>query len=90
VDITYGTDSSNLNGGGTVPWQANLPIPADAQFVTVSAQLQGPDGSISCTTTVTWNQNGAHTATKTGTAADDYNIASAEVCSGLSSGWEAC
>jgi len=81
VSITYGTDTSNLNGASTVPWQASLPLPSTAEYANVSAQLQGPDGSIRCTTTVTWSSDGrSHTVSQSGSAAGDYNIASAQVC----------
>ena len=62
VNITYGTDTSNLNGGSSVPWQASVPLPATAQCAEVSAQLQGPDGNITCTTTVTWSSGGSSLA----------------------------
>jgi hypothetical protein len=88
VDITSGSDSSNLSGGNTVPWSASIPLDANAVYANVSAQLQGPDGAIACTTTVTW---GGQTATKSGQASGNYNIASAEVCSDIiSGGWNAC
>jgi hypothetical protein len=91
VDITYGTDTSNLNGGSTVPWQATLALPSNVEYVNVTAQLQGPDGTISCTTTVRWTQDGrGHTVTQTGTASGNYNIASAEVCSSFDGGFETC
>ena len=91
VDITYGTDQSNLNGGSSVPWQSTIPLPASAQSAEVSAQLQGPDGTITCTTTVTWSSGGSsHTAMQTGTASGNYNIADAQVCSDLNGGFQAC
>lgn len=91
VDITYGTDSSNLSGGNAVPWQASLSLPSTALYANVTAQLQGPDGTISCTSTVTWSQDGiTQTVNKTGTASGDYNIASAEICSNYEGGWQAC
>jgi hypothetical protein len=91
VDITYGTDTSNLSGGSPVPWQATLALPSTVEYADVCAQLQGPDGTITCTTTVTWTQDGrSHSVTQTGTASGDYNIASAEVCSGFSGGFETC
>jgi hypothetical protein len=91
VDITYGTDTSNLSGGGTVPWSATLALPSTVEYANVSAQLQGPDGTITCTTTVTWTQGGrSHSVTQTGTASGDYNIASAQVCSDFSGGFQTC
>jgi hypothetical protein len=61
-----------LSGGSSVPWPTSIPIASGAQYEQVSAQLQWPDGSISCQVTV----NGA---TATGQAVGDYNIASAQV-----------
>jgi hypothetical protein len=88
VDITYGSDSSNLTGGTTLPWSASLPLDSQMQYVNVTAQLQG-DGSVSCTTTV--NDNG-QTVTKSGTASGGYQIASAEICneSQAGGGWVSC
>jgi hypothetical protein len=89
VDITYGTDTSNYAGGMTVPWSTTITLPSNALYAAVDAQLQGPDGSITCNTTVTWPGG---SVTQTGNAVGDYNIASAEVCSDypLDSGWETC
>jgi hypothetical protein len=90
VDITYGTDSSNLNGASSVPWAANLPLGTNVEYFNVTAQLQG-DGSVTCTTTVVYKQGGStHTVTKSGSADGGYNIASAEICSSFTGGWEAC
>lgn len=87
VSITYGADTQNLDGGGSVPWSTSLPIPDQAQYEAVNAQLQGPDGSISCTVTVT--QNGQST-TQMGEASGNYNIAAAQVCSGGDGTWSKC
>jgi hypothetical protein len=87
VSITYGADTQNLDGGGSVPWSASLPIPDQAQYEAVNAQLQGPDGSISCMVTVT--QNGL-TTTQMGEGSGNYNIAAAQVCSGGDGTWEKC
>jgi len=90
VDITYGTDSSNLNGASNVPWAANLPLQPSAQYYNVTGQLNG-DGSITCTTTVVYEEGGStHTVTNTGSAQGGYNIASAQICSDDSGGWETC
>jgi hypothetical protein len=90
VDITYGTDSSNLNGASQVPWSANLPLGTNVQFFDVSGQLQGA-GSITCTTTVVYKQGGStHTITKSGSAQGGYNIASAQICTDDNGGWETC
>ena len=91
VDITYGTDTSNLSGGNTVPWQATLSLPSNALYANVTAQLQGPDGTITCTNTVSWTEAGvAQSVTQTGTASGDYNIASAQICSDYNGGWQTC
>lgn len=91
VSITYGTDSSNLNGASSVPWAASIPLDNSAQYYNVSAQLQGPDGSITCTTTVVYKLGGStHTVTNSGSAQGNYNIASAEICSDDNGGWETC
>jgi hypothetical protein len=63
--------------------------PRKKKYESMSAQLQGPDGSISCTTTVTDNDQ---TASQTGQAPGDCNIGDAEVCNegdGLG-GWHQC
>jgi hypothetical protein len=91
VDITYGSDTDNLNGASNVPWQGSLVLPSSVEYADVSAQLQGPDGTITCTTTVTWTVNGiSQSVTQTGTASGNYNIASAEICSDFSGGFETC
>jgi hypothetical protein len=89
VEITYSTDTSNYSGGSTVPWSATLAVPASALYVAIDAQLQGPDGSITCSLTVTWPGG---SATQSGNAVGNYNIASAEICSDapFDSGWTAC
>jgi hypothetical protein len=85
VDITYGSDTQNISGGHAVPWSASLPVPSGAQDESVSAQLQGPDGSISCSVAVTVDGT---TTSQTGEAVGDYNIAQAEVCN--ADGWQTC
>ena len=42
----------------TLPFSAYLPVTPNIQYFNVSAQLQGPDGNITCTTTVVaeWDQ----------------------------------
>lgn len=86
VDITYGTDTSNINGGSSLPFQKYLPVTPNVQYFYVSAQLQGSDGSITCMTIV--DVNGTR-VTETGTATGN-NIANAQVCSDLSGGWQGC
>ena len=68
-----------------MPWSTSIPIPAGAQYEAVNAQLQGPDGSISCTVS-------AGGATQTGQAQGNYNIASAQVCNqpAILGGWQKC
>jgi hypothetical protein len=85
VDITYGSDSQNLSGASVVPWSTAIPVTAGAMYESVSAQLQGPDGDITCTVTV-----GGVTANAE--AQGDYNIADAQVCneSDLGEGWQTC
>lgn len=90
VDITYGTDSSTLNGASSVPWSAMLPLDPSANYYNVDAQLNG-DGTVTCTTTVVYKEGGSTlTATKTGTAQGSYNIASPEICSDSNGGWVTC
>ncbi len=88
VSILYGTDTSQYSGAMTLPWSNTLALPSTAEYTYVTAQLQG-DGSVTCTTTVTWSGG---STTQTGNAVGGYNIATAEVCSDepLDSGWTAC
>jgi hypothetical protein len=57
----------------------------------VSAQLQG-GGSVSCTTAVQTDDNlgYAQVVSNSGSADGGYDIASAQVCSNFTSGWEKC
>ena len=80
-----GTDSSNLDSGGSLPWQASLPVTSNVQYFNVSAQLRGPAGNITSTTTV--DVNGTQ-VTKTGTATGNYNIASAQICGDFWVDWQ--
>lgn len=75
VDITYGSDTDNRQGGTTLPWSATLPLDPSAHYYDVYAQLGG-GGDITATVTITAN---GHTFTKTGHASGGYNIASAEL-----------
>jgi hypothetical protein len=84
VNITYGAEGSQISAS-ELPFDHTDTVSSAAQYVSVSAQLQGA-GSVSCSTTVTW---GNHTATKAAMAEGGYSIALAEVCSG-GDGWQAC
>lgn len=78
VDITYGSDSDNLDAHG-LPVKKTLKFSEDAMYYVVTAQLQG-GGDIKCSVTV----NGQ---TKTGHARGDYNICHAQLSyTGL--GWD--
>jgi hypothetical protein len=87
VDITYGTDTSNPSGGTSLPFRAHLAVTPDVRYFFVSAQLQGSDGRIACTTTVVVNGT---KVSQTGTTTGENDIASAEVCSDFSGGWQGC
>ena len=82
VDITYGTDNSNLTGGA-LPWTASLPLDNSGATLhyDVSAQLQGPDGSIACSISI------GGTVISSGMAIGDYNICSAQIGQNFSGGW---
>jgi Mycobacterium membrane protein len=87
VSITYGTNSSNQDGGRTLPWESYLPVTSTSQSFDVSAQLQGSGGSVTCTTLV--YINGTRT-TETGTTSRTRNVASAVVCSNAKGKWRPC
>jgi len=87
VSITYGMNSSNRNGGSTLPWVAYLPITSNAQSFNVSAQVEGSGGSITCSTAV--DVSGT-IVTQTGTASGTHDIAKAVVCSKSTGGWRRC
>lgn len=78
VNITYGSDSDNRQGGSDVPWHASLKRQSGAMWYSVTAQLQG-SGDITCSVTI-----GGHT--KKGHASGSYNICSAQINAPLS-GW---
>ena len=88
IDITYGAEGSNI-GAARLPLAVTVPYNSGAQYYAVTAQLQGA-GSVTCTTTVNWNDGQNETVTQTGTAAGGYNIASAEVCSEYDGSWQDC
>lgn len=79
VDITYGSDSSNLNGDG-LPFTKTMKITDDALYYDVTAQLNG-GGHIHCSITIGGK-------TKSGEAKGDYNICSAQLNSGPFGGWD--
>jgi hypothetical protein len=90
VDITYGAEGSNASASH-LPFSVTMPLDSNAEYFNVTAQLQG-DGTVSCTTVVNYadDSGDAQSVTQSGTASGGYNIASAEVCSDLDDGWQAC
>ncbi|MFE4997103.1 MmpS family transport accessory protein [Streptomyces mirabilis] len=70
VDITYGSDSDNLQGRG-LPMTKTLTLKDDAMYYNVTAQLQG-GGDVHCSVTVDGK-------TKTGHASGGYNICNAQL-----------
>jgi hypothetical protein len=78
VDITYGSDTDNLQGRG-LPMTKTLTLKDDAMYYSVTAQLQG-GGDVHCSVTVDGK-------TKTGHAAGGYNICSAQLSGGIFGGW---
>lgn len=90
IDITYGPEGSNL-GASSLPLDKTVPLDTHAQYYVVTAQLKG-SGTVTCTTTVHYNDasGNAQTATKTGSATGGYNIASAQVCASFDGSWAAC
>lgn len=89
VDITYGPNGTQ-HSASSLPFHHTEPLTAGALYYVTTAQLQG-GGSVSCTTTVqTVSFDGtADDVSNTGSADGGYNIATAEVCSGVD-GWEKC
>ncbi|MEU2420896.1 MmpS family transport accessory protein [Streptomyces sp. NPDC007851] len=78
ADITYGSDTDNLQGRG-LPMTKTLKLTDDAMYYDVTAQLQG-GGDIHCSVTVDGQ-------TKKGHAAGGYNICSAQLSSDFFGGW---
>jgi hypothetical protein len=78
VDITYGSDSDNIEGRG-LPMTKTLTLKDDAMYYNVTAQLEG-GGDIHCSVTVDGK-------TKKGHAVGGYNICSAQLSGGLFGGW---
>lgn len=80
VDITYGDDSSNLQGG-KLPFKKSIKLHDDAMYYQVTAQLQG-GGKVHCSVTVDGKA-------KKGVASGGYNICSAQLSHvGLLGGWK--
>ncbi|WP_405561537.1 hypothetical protein [Streptomyces sp. NBC_01180] len=78
IDITYGSDTENIQGHG-VPMTKTLKVSKDAMYYNVTAQLQG-SGDIHCSVTIGGK-------TKTAHAQGGYNICSAQLSGGLFGGW---
>jgi len=89
VDITYGANGSE-HSASSLPFTHVDKLDPGAQYYVTTAQLQG-GGSVSCTTTVQTDDllGYAQTVSNNGSADGGYNIASAQVCSGID-GWEKC
>lgn len=89
VQITYGPNGSE-HSAYSLPFHHTDPLTQGAQYYVTIAQLQG-GGSVSCTTTVQTDDllGYAQAVDNTGSADGGYNIATAQVCSGVS-GWEKC
>ncbi|WP_432034878.1 hypothetical protein [Streptomyces cucumeris] len=79
VDITYGSDSENLDGHG-LPLTTTLRIKDGSLYYHISAQLMG-GGDVTCSVTIDGE-------TKTGHARGGYNICSAQLNGDFSGGWE--
>jgi hypothetical protein len=89
VTISYGSDSTNDSASAS-PFSATLPLSSSAEYYDINAQLDG-SGSINCSVTVHWNQDGrSYAARKAGSASGGYNIADPEVCSDYIGGWQGC
>ncbi|MFF4059914.1 hypothetical protein ACFYZ8_29205 [Streptomyces sp. NPDC001668] len=78
VDITYGSDGTNLQGKG-LPMEKTLTVDGDALYYQVSAQLMG-GGDVQCSVTIDGE-------TKKGRAQGGYNICSAQLNSDFSGGF---
>ncbi|MCF3963529.1 MmpS family protein [Streptomyces fuscigenes] len=78
ADITYGSDSDNIQGKG-LPMTKTLPVKDDSLYYAVTAQLQG-GGDIHCSVTIDGK-------TKTGHASGGYNICQAQLSSDFSGGF---
>ena len=78
VEITYGSDGTNLQGKG-LPMEKTLTVDADAFYYQVTAQLMG-GGNVQCSVTIDGK-------TKKGRAQGGYNICSAQLNSDFSGGF---
>lgn len=89
VNITYGPSGSQ-HSSSHLPFTHTDPLTQGALYYATTAQLQG-GGSVSCTTTVQTDDllGYAQSVSNSGSADGGYNIATAEVCSGID-GWEKC
>lgn len=89
VQITYGPNGSQ-HSASSLPFHHTEPLTTGALYYVTTAQLQG-GGSVSCTTTVQTAavDGSADDVSNSGSADGGYNIATAEVCSGLV-GFEKC
>ncbi|GIL28140.1 MmpS family transport accessory protein [Actinocatenispora comari] len=83
VDITYGSDSDNRQGGDSAPWSATLnrDDSGDTQWYSITAQLQG-GGDITCTILVDGK------AIASGHASGGYNICQAQIIQGWTGTWK--
>lgn len=78
VDITYGSDTENIQGGG-LPMTETLKFDDAAEYYAVTAQLEG-GGDIRCSVTVQGETKEAH-------AQGGYNICNAQLSSDGLGGW---
>jgi hypothetical protein len=78
VDITYGSDGTNLQGKG-LPMEKTLSVDEGAFYYQVTAQLMG-GGDVQCSVTIDGK-------TKKGRAKGGYNICSAQLNSDFSGGF---
>lgn len=82
VDITYGSDTDNRQGGTSVPFSASLKLDRSADYYSLDAQLNG-SGDITCKIIIR-----EHVVAK-GHASGGYNICSAQAGRGLDGSWTA-
>ncbi len=91
--ITYGSDSDNRDGGGTLgqlgdgnalPWTRSLPFSGDASYYSVNAQLEGA-GDISCKIVVSGPGDNPATVSS-GHASGGYSICAAQAAPSDSTG----
>ena len=91
--ITYGTDSDNRDGGGTLgqlgdgnatPWTRSMTFDGTAQYYYISAQLEG-GGAITCKIVASGPGDDPLTVA-TGHASGGYNVCSAQAAPSDSTG----